>query len=359
MKQKWNRPPQLFLFLLLIVLLLGSLNVAKAKGWLIPSQPVPPVNGKIISLNSLTLDQKIAQMIIVAGARQNVPAWKKLQVGGIHLFALQNEQLFHDTIAEVQEGMAIPFFVTVDLEGCRNPFATFREFTAASNIRTEGQAFEKGSEEGKFLAALGISINFAPVVDLEDTIWHCRSFPGNETHIAELAEAYVLGLQKEGIMATAKHYPGKTLVVRDPHKFIVTADISPEDLFPYYYLAKKQDLKAVMVSHIIPSGAVVSTFPSVASADVVQHLRQNFGGLIITDEVNMLGLKNFYPTLEVMYLAIVEAGNDLILNFNDDPQEIYHMIQVIKAAVEEGRIPQERIDASVQKILEAKGFTVI
>ena len=59
-----------------------------------------------------------------------------------------------------------------------------------------------------------------------------------------------------------------------------------------------------------------------------------------------------------MYIAVFKAGNDVVLNFDKDPNEIYHMIQVIKDAVERGEIPETQIDASVTRILEAKGFSV-
>ncbi len=353
-----NLQKKVFFLLLLIVLFLGSLNVAKARGWLIQEQEQPEIIDNAIQLSSLTLDQKIAQMIIVAGRQYNRDAWKRLQLGGIHLFALQDEEVYQQTIQEFQRGMTIPFFVTADLEGCRSPFAHFREFTPASEIRSAGQAYEAGSEEGKFLASLGFTVNFAPVVDLEDTIWRCRSFPGNETMVTELAEAYILGIQKEGLIATAKHYPGKTLVVRDPHKFLVEAEIEPKDLFPYQYLSQQGEVKAIMVSHVIPSGAIQSSRPSVASPAIVMALQETFPGLVISDEINMLGLKKFYPRLEDVYVAVFKAGNDLIINFNDDPNEIDRMIQIVKKAVKRGEIPAEQIDSSVKKILEAKGFRV-
>ena len=72
----------------------------------------------------------------------------------------------------------------------------------------------------------------------------------------------------------------------------------------------------------------------------------------------MLGLKNFYKTPEELYLAVFRAGNDLILNFNEDPLEIYHMITVIQNAVENGDLAEEQIDQSVRRILTAKGLTV-
>ena len=114
-----------------------------------------------------------------------------------------------------------------------------------------------------------------------------------------------------------------------------------------------------MVSHVIASGAVdTEGKPAVVSEAVISELKQNYSGLIISDEINMLGLKKYYSTLDEMYVAVFAAGNDLILNFNEDPNEIYHLIQVIKEAVDRGEIDEERIDDSVEKILAAKGFVV-
>ena len=348
---------RIFFFLLMVTLLLGFLAVAKATGLLISAQPVPVVEGNTVFLDFLTLDQKIAQMIIVAGQKWDVKVWKKMQMGGIHLYAKANESVFRETIAEFQEGMVIPFLVSVDLEGCQNPFAAFKNFTAAADVTTDEEAWEKGFEEGTYLSSLGITLNFAPVVDLEDTIWKCRSYPGDAQQITDLAGAYVSGVQNKTVLATAKHYPGKTLVIHDPHKYLVEATISEDDVYPYGKLSSS--VKAVMISHIISSGAVDSQgVPAVASAEAVSDLRQEFDGLIITDEINMLGLRKFYPNLDELYLAVFKAGNDLIINFNEDPNEIRRMIMVVKKAVLRGEINEERIDASVRRILAAKGFIV-
>ncbi len=346
-----------FWILLSIVLVLSALNLAKAKGFFIPEQPgIRIVNGTV-ELDSFTLEQKIAQMIIVAGYSTHLESWRKIQVGGIHLFALQNENIFKDTIREYQYNMTLPFLVTVDLEGCVNPFAAFQYFPFASQISTPQKALAKGQQEGEYLSSLGVTLNFAPVVDLDDSIWNCRTFPGSEEYVALLAREYILGLQQQGVLATAKHYPGKTLVVSDPHKYVVAATIEARDVYPYSQLSS--EVASIMVSHIITSGAVDSQgIPAVASAEVIGKLKQNFSGLVISDEINMLGLKNYYPTLDEMYIAVFKAGNDLVLNFNKDPNEIYRMIQVIKGAVERGEIPEEQIDDSVKKILRAKGLKV-
>ncbi len=351
---------KLFVMLLILVLFLGGLNLAKARGWLIPEQPLPNVRDKIIVLDSLTLEQKIAQMIVVHGGLWNLEPWKRMQLGGIQLYALQDAELYQETINKFQENMTIPFLVTVDLEGCWNPFANFQEFKAASEIATIEEAEQKGEEEGKFLKELGFTTNFAPVVDLNDEIWKCRSFPGNEENITQLAEAYVRALQEQGIMATVKHYPGKTLVAKDPHKFLVKAEISAADLYPFIRLEQESGVKALMVSHVISTGEVDSGGkPATGSPEVFAGIKQNFSGLVISDEINMLGLKDYYASLDEMYVAVFKAGNDIILDFSEDPQEIYRMIQVVKVAVEKGEISEEQLDASVKKILEMKGFIVV
>lgn len=355
----WNIHQRIFFVLIIAVLILGTLNVAKAKGWLLPEPTQIPIVNGVIHLDDLTLEQKIAQMVVVAGSPWNMEAWKRLQVGGIHLYAMEKSDLYKQRIAQFQEGMNVPFFVTVDLEGCQNPFGTFYHSVANSEIQTPGEAFEKGVNDGKVLRELGFTINYAPVVDLGDEIWKCRAFHGNASMVGTLAQAYVLGLQDQEIMATAKHYPGKTLVVRDPHKFQVKAIIEEEDIFPYDYLWKKGDIQAVMITHVIASGKVDSQdVPAVVSPSVLEKIKEQYHGLLITDEINMLGLRNFYPTLDEMYVAVFAAGNDLILNFNEDPLEIYRMISVVAEAVERENLSEERIDTSVRKILQAKGFSV-
>ncbi|MBU0457422.1 MAG: hypothetical protein KKD75_04735, partial [Nanoarchaeota archaeon] len=121
----------------------------------------------------------------------------------------------------------------------------------------------------------------------------------------------------------------------------------------------RRNVKALMVSHLITSGEIDSqNLPSVVSKEVIDKIKKDFDGLIISDEIHMLGLKIFYSSLDEMYVAVFKAGNDVILNFDRDPNEIYHMIQVIKDAVEREEISEEQIDNSVRKILVAKGFNL-
>ena len=348
-----------FVALFVIVLALSVLNLVKAKGLLIPAQPEPLVVDGVVHLDSFTLEQKIAQMTVVLWVPDLMPVWKNLQMGGVYMYSLATEGYFKQVIDGVQEGMAIPFLVTADAEGCFTPFESFWDFVPNKDVRTVGEAYEKGFHEGQQMKNLGFSMNFAPVVDLDDDIWGCRSFSGDEQQIAELAQAYVSGLQSQGILANAKHYPGKTLIGKDPHKFLAEAMIEKSDLVPYDYLIEKGDVASIMVSHIITTGEIDSAaVPAVVSARVVQDLKRKFPGLVISDEIHMQGLESFYENIDGMYIDVFKAGNDIILNFDKDPNEVHRMIQVVAEAVKDGRIPEEQIDASVKKILEAKGLKV-
>lgn len=351
----------LFVSLIILDLLLGGVSIAKATGFLIPEQPMPKVKEGVIDLDDLTLEQKIAQMIITLGVRYYADAYKKMQIGGVHLHAMESVEAFRGAINDFQRGMTIPFMTTVDLEGCVNPFAHFKDFQAVNEVGSLGDAFEKGKAEGRYLKELGITVNFAPVVDLDDEIWNCRSFPGDEEKVSELANAYILGMQDEGVLATAKHYPGKTLVIKDPHKYLAAAEITEEDIYPYGSLIDKGSVEAIMVSHLITFGEVNSEGkPSIASRKIINGIREDLGfeGLIITDEINMQGVKKFYDSVEEMYLDVFKAGADIVLNFNEDPNELYHLIKVIEEAVLDGEIEEEKIDASVKRILESKGLEV-
>ena len=360
-KKRWTKTERIFVVLLILALIFAVLNVAQAFGWLIPEQPILRITGNTVDLDSMSLEQKIAQMVVVIGDRRLIVPWRNMQVGGIHIYALPTEHIINNTIIDFQHGMPIPFFVTADVEGCFNPFSKFKNFTTNAEIDRLGGAFEKGFFEGAYLKELGVNFNFAPVVDLDDQIWKCRSFPGDETQISELAQSYILGLQTQGVLGNIKHYPGKTLVVKDPHKNIVNAEINEQDLFPYHYLLERGDAKTVMVSHLITTGEVDSKgVPSVVSPTVIQNIKDNYPDVVVvSDEIHMLGLKKFYATVDEMYVGVFNAGNDIVLNFDRDPNEVYRMIQIIKDAVVRGVIEEQQIDDSVEKILKLKGFDVV
>lgn len=351
----------LLTFLLIILcLILVFINFEKDKPLEIqpPTKVIYDKSTNTLYLNSLTLKQKIAQMIITSGKEENKNALQNMLIGGIHLGAKSNAQEFIDKINYFQKDAYIPLFISTDLEGCWNPFENFHHFPSLKEIKTKEEAYQVGYEEGKLLKTLGFTINFAPVVDLKDEIWNCRSFIGTPEEISEKANAYINGLQLNGIIATSKHYPGKTLSIQDPHKYVVYVKIDSNDLFPFEE-SIKSNVSAIMVSHVITEGILNSeSKPAVVSEQLTNELRNKFDGLIITDEIRMLGLRDYYTNEDQMYMDLFKADNDIILNTDPNIKNIYHMIKIIEKAVKDGIIDEKRIDSSVIRILSYKGINV-
>ena len=347
--------------LLVIVSLLGIVNLNKdTVGMSVVGISLEELNvdvsDNVINLNSLTLRQKVGQMLFTLAKLEHRDLFKRMNIGGIYFWQKDGKEVYSGEIEQFQEGSQIPFFVGIDLEGCWNPFDNFKKFPSFNEIDNEADAFRVGSEQGKILRELGFNINFSPVVDNEDKIWNCRSF---KKDVASNAVYYIRGLQGQGIIATAKHYPGKTLIGRDPHKEIEFSVIEEDDLKPFEW-AKSNNVKAVMVNHLIATGEVDSGFsPSVVSGRVIGNLKKDFDGLVLTDEVGMVGLKGVYEDNErLMYIDLVNAGNDVILDFRAEPWHLFKVVSILENAVETGEVSEDRIDDAVIKILKAKGFKV-
>lgn len=335
-----------------------------------PDNVVYDINTRTLEYDSLTLKQKIAQMFIVYGEEENRLTFQKMMVGGVFFDSRPSKFDFERSIYGYQKYSRIPMLITLDLEGCRNPFENFATFPTFSEIETVEQAYQVGLEEGKLMKELGFNMNFAPVVDLEDEIWGCRSFPGTPEEIAAKANAYIKGLNESGILAVAKHYPGKTLVNRDLHVESSFVEITEDDLIPFERVVE-ENVPAVMISHAVATGAVDTfTKPSVVSQPLISDLKNGFigngfTGLVITDEIGMLALRNHYTdetgwiNYGLMFTELFDSGNDMILVFDREPKRLYEFIGHIEKAVKRGEISEERIDESVKKIMAAKGITVV
>jgi beta-N-acetylhexosaminidase len=298
-------------------------------------------------------------MIITFGEEKNKDQLQKMLIGGVYFGAKPSKDDYVKATGGFQDGATVPLFITVDMEGCANPFENFRKFPGLREIGTSEQAYQVGLEEGKALKEMGFNLNFAPVVDLSDNVWKCRNFLGTPEEVSEKANGYITGLQESGIMATPKHYPGATLSAGDLHKYSAYASVDANDLLPFEN-AIKDNASAIMVSHTIVSGSLDSEAkPSDVSVKLVGGLRDGFAGLIVTDEINMQGLKSHYSDIDAMYVDLFKADNDLVLNFNSDPRVLDHMITVVEGAVKSGEISEDRIDASVTRILAAKGINVV
>ena len=218
-----------------------------------------------------------------------------------------------------------------------------------------------GKHIGEHSKRLGIHFNFAPVVDIntnpKNPIIGNRSFGEDRDNVANKALAFMQGMQGEGVLGSAKHFPGHGDTAVDSHKTLPTINfdekrIDSVELYPYKKLIDKE-LASVMVAHLhIPSLETKDGYPSSLSKNIVTNIlreRLGFKGLIFTDALNMKGASNFSNSEDVD-LAAFKAGNDMLLISED----IGKGINKLAEAYNSGEISEERLSHSVKKVLMAK-----
>lgn len=311
---------------------------------------------EIINISSLSLGEKISQMIIVRGDKFD-ERFLSLGVGGIFLDQKQTREDYINLISKYQNNSKIRLFVSTDMEGYWNPFK-FYQTKNFSQIKNKQEAYNLGKEHSKILKETGFNIDFSPVVETKNKVWPGRSFNGNVSEIKEKIEGYITGLQENGILATAKHYPGGSLI-KNPHIFRVKAEISNEDL-EFFDVAIENNISAIMISHASVYGVIDSKGKQCTISEaIISGLRKKFKGLIITDEINMLGLKwSYLFSSDKVYIDLINAGSDIILDFSSY-KKVDERLAEAKKAAENGRISEEKINEHVKRILEKKGYKVL
>ncbi|GGG89030.1 beta-N-acetylglucosaminidase [Polaribacter pacificus] len=218
-----------------------------------------------------------------------------------------------------------------------------------------------GEQIGKHCKRLGIHINFAPVVDINtnpaNPIIGNRSFGESKFNVTQKSLAFVKGMQAQGVLANAKHFPGHGDTATDSHHTlpVINFDMARLDsleLYPYKKLISA-GLASVMTAHLsIPKLESNEKLPSSLSKKIVNDLlieQMGFEGLIITDGLNMKAAADYSSSSEIDLAAIL-AGNDMLLI----PQDVPATMALFLKAIENKTISIERIERSVRKILQAK-----
>jgi beta-N-acetylhexosaminidase len=231
-------------------------------------------------------------------------------------------------------------------------------------VGDEKLVYEAGRITAIESRAIGVQVNFAPVVDVNNNprnpVINTRSYGEDPALVGKLGSAYVRGLQDGGMIATLKHFPGHgdtdvdshlgLPIITDPRESLETTE------FPPFKAGIAAGAGAVMTAHIeMPALDPAPNTPSTLSQPIVSGvLRHDLGfeGLIYTDSMGMAGVTQLYKPGEAAVRAI-KAGNDLVLHSPDDGAAFAGL----KAAAETGEIPRARLDASVERILRAKALT--
>jgi beta-glucosidase-like glycosyl hydrolase/CubicO group peptidase (beta-lactamase class C family) len=218
-----------------------------------------------------------------------------------------------------------------------------------------------GHQIGKHAKRLGVHINFAPDLDVnnnpQNPIIGNRSFGEDPVNVAKKGAAFVKGMEAAGVLSCGKHFPGHGDTATDSHKALPIINSSREvldsiELHPFQKVMQ-DGLSSVMIAHLdVPSLESREGHPSSLSKAIVTGLLQEemgFGGLIFTDALNMKAVSQFADEGEVELEAFL-AGNDMLLM----PENVSKAKDRLMLAYNEGAITEERLALSVKKILMAK-----
>ena len=226
-------------------------------------------------------------------------------------------------------------------------------------------ACTRGSTQARELAAMGINMNFAPVLDVWDnpanTVIAERAYSDDPQTVARLGSAYIQALQAQGVLAVGKHFPGHGSTAEDSHVTLPIvrhdrARMEAHELVPFR-AAIEANVAAIMTAHIsYPLIDPEPSRPGSLSPVVVSGLLRReleYDGLVITDDMGVMeAVTARYEAGEAAVRAI-QAGSDMLIVVGPVERQ-RRMAQTLMAAVADGSISLERLDTSVRRVLRAK-----
>ena len=338
-------------------------------------------------LADMTLEEKAAQMFMITpealtGAGQVLEAEdvtreaiNKYPVGGIIYFTqnLQNPGQVRRMTENVQkfsqERTGLPMLLSVDEEGgtvTRFGGKVSFDYDSSADMKAIGesgdpqQAYALGEKIGSFLSGLGFNMDNAPDADVlinpANTVVKDRSFGTDSDVVSEMALAELKGLEDQGVKGLLKHFPGHGATSADTHEGYAYTDATLEEMKADVLVPFADGIKAgvdiIMVGHISCPQVTGNEEPSSLSEKMITGVLRadmGFDGIVITDAMNMGAVaKNFSPAEAAV--KAVRAGVDIILM----PEDFEQAYAGILNAVKSGKITQERIDASVSRIVRLK-----
>lgn len=332
----------------------------------------PPLDPIEATLQSMTLEEKIGQMMMIGFYGTEINDDIKFSLNEFHfggvIFYDRNLESVAQTkkLSDDLQTLAgkIPLLVAIDEEGGR--VARGKNFLEPAPSQEEiGQTGDPNNANhwAKYNAGLlkkiGVNINFAPVADVgsRDT----RSFGSDAQTVANFVEAAANAYESEKFLYTLKHFPGIGKSKIDPHhapsNVEVTREIlDAEDLPPFVKIIRGHDHSkfAVMIGHLKYNALDAENSASISPTVITGLLRNELGfdGVVITDDLEMGAVKNSADISRIGVLMI-QAGGDiaLVCHSYDSQQKVYNGIL---NAVKSGEIPESRIDESVRRILKLK-----
>lgn len=329
-----------------------------------------------MKIEKLSIEEKVGQLFMVGlEEKTNEDIANLIQenkIGGVVLYR-KNYHTYKEMLAyvnnikELNSKNSIPIFISIDQEGGRvnrmpQEILNLKSATKLANTKNVEIVKESGKIIGEMLNKTGISIDYAPVLDIrkfkEKHAIGDRCYGENKEDVSKYGIEVMKEMQNQGVIPVIKHFPGHGLTKKDSHFRIpkITEKVEileKEDMIPFEN-AIKENAEAIMVGHLIIKD-IDKKYPASLSKKVIQKYlieKYNYKGLIITDDLKMMAIQLHYNMKKAVIKAI-EAGNDIIM-IGLPYKKVNKIIKFIVKEVKNGRIKEERLNESVKKIIEIK-----
>ena len=339
-------------------------------------------------LANMSIDEKIGQLIMIAAASSehqptellasqfiNSPynldqtylknAIKQWHVGGV-IFLFKSTPEKQNKLTQVLQDLAkIPLMIGQDCEWglamrldlLPQKVVRYPKNMTLGAIQDLNLIYKFGQEIGQQCQNVGIQINFAPVIDVnnnpQNPVINMRSFSDCPHKVSLYAQSIIAGMQ-ETIACCVKHFPGHGDTITDSHLDLptITHDLTHLQEFELYPFRQviKENIQAIMVGHLLVTSLdeQVSTF----STNIISKLLKDklkFNGLVFTDALGMQALTKYYPNAEIVVKAL-QAGADILLC----PVDVKETIEAIKKAIDDKVLSMQDIEQKVKKVLKFK-----
>lgn len=322
----------------------------------------------------MTLEELIGACLVfgIPGTQATpdlVRHFKETHAGGVILYRrnFESPRQVIQLIRELEEALGRRLLIVVDHEGGRvimfkDGVTVFPDSWAVGMSHDVEAARRQGEIEAKELRRFGVDVNFAPVVDVLTDAYSpnigIRSYGKDPLQVAEFSAARITAMQKGGISATAKHFPGKGHAPVDAHLGLPVIDSSWDQMkavhLAPFLRAMEAGVDVIMTSHPIYSKLDPDTPVTFSKRLVKEFLRGELGfkGVISSDDLEMGALKNFGSIGESAVRA-KEAGHDLLLICHT-PEKQREVFEQLREAYKAGRLSKTELEESVKRIEQLK-----
>lgn len=317
--------------------------------------------------------EKLAQLLTVGvtGTDDALAVVRDHQVGGIFVGSWTDLSMLTDGgLAQVAAAAKVPLMVTTDEEGGRvsrleDLIGTAPSARVTAQTMTPDEFYTATLDRARAMQDLGITVDFAPDIDVssqpDDSVIGDRSFSDDPAVVTEYADAYIRAMHEVGLGTVLKHFPGHGSSTGDSHLGAVQvpplSELSTRDLVPFRELIDTGS--AVMVGHLDVPGLTTPGVPASISPEVMTLLREGsgygaapFDGVIFTDDLSGMAAITERLSIEQAVEAALVAGVDNALWISTDA--VGQVLDQLEQAVAAGRLPMERVDASVLRMADYK-----